>query len=179
MKRPPLFAQFDGEDINGKRYGLGDEIDASVPGAILDILSDQGRISANKPTVITAPLVGSDKAVEDMSRAELEGSALSIMSTRILDMSSDDLRDAIDRHRTEVERKAEEDAGEAGTKDPADDAMTTDEKPLGQMKTDELNAVAAREEITFGDDVKTNPDRVKAIQAARDAKAKAADTPAA
>ena len=170
MKRPPLFAQFDGEDIAGTRYGLGDEIDASVPGAILDILSDQGRISANKPTVITAPLVGSDKAVEDMSRSELEGSALSIMSTRILSMPSDDLREAIERSRAQDADGAKEDApteGE-GTNDP-DPA-----KPLAQQTTAELKATAAAEEITFGDEVKTNPDRVKAIEAARAAKANGA-----
>lgn len=187
MKRQPYYSQFDGESIGNKRYGLGDEIDSDTNPEILTILADQGRISTSKPTTLTVPLVGTDKPVEDMSRAELEGSALSIMSTRILSMPSDDLRDAIDRHRAEAERKAGEDAGEPGTKDPADDSMTngtgTPEtppaKPLGQMTTAELNATAEAEEITFGEDVKTNPDRVKAIQTARDAKAKAADTSAA
>lgn len=37
--------------------------------------------------------------------------------------------------------------------------------------TAELEAIAADEGVEFGEDVKTNPDRIKAIQSARDAKA--------
>lgn len=157
MKRPPFFAQFDGEDINGMRYGLGDEIDADTPGAILDILADQGRIAANKPTVITAPISGNAKSVDDMSRAELEGSALSILSTQVMAADDDKLRSTIEGYRAEQADKAE------GA--PADDA-----KPLDKMTTAELEATAADEEVTFGDDVKTNAQRAAAIQAARDAK---------
>ena len=160
MKRPPLFAQFDGLDISGNRYGLGDEIDADTPAPILDILSQQGQISANKPTVITAPLVGSSKPVEDMSRAELEGSVLSILSSQVINADDDKLRSTIEDHRSKVEDDAREEVG-----------SDTPVKPLDKMTTAELVTTAGAESVTFGDDVKTNADRVAAIQAARDAKA--------
>jgi hypothetical protein len=170
MKRPIYYSQFDGENIGGTRYGLGDAIDEDTNPEILTILAEQGRISANKPTSITAPLVGSDKSVEDMSRAELEGSALSIMSTKILAADDDKLRQTIELHREDEANKNRDDSDDG--KEPE-----TPGKPLEKMTTAELVETATNESVDFGEDVKTNADRVKAIQAARDVKAKAGDAP--
>jgi len=165
MKRPPLFSQFDGEDINGTRYGLGDEIDADTPGAILTILEDQGRIASYKPTMLAVPLAGTEKAVKDMSRAELESAALHAMAARIKDADDDKLRSTIHDARGTVEDEDDDD-DDGDERTPYDDLK---DKPLGTMKTEDLTIVAENEGVSLAD-AKTNQDRAKAIEDARKAK---------
>lgn len=50
-----LYAQFDGDEFDGKRYALGDEVKGLDAGT-RDYLVSIGRISAAPPAAVTAPL---------------------------------------------------------------------------------------------------------------------------
>lgn len=157
------YSQFEGEDVGGKRYGLGDPIDEAVPLGVLSILAGMGRISTTKPAAseVIIPVTGEVKPVANMNRAELEAAAMHAMGSRIASADDDQLREAVTRHRAE----------ESGEREGSDeDKAAADEKPLARQNTAELTATAEREGVTFGEDVKTNPDRVAAIEAARKAR---------
>lgn len=156
----PHYAMFDGEEIGGKRYALGGPID-DVDATTLDVLVGLGRVSSTKPAldVNRLPLT-TTKAVEDMSRTELEAAAMDAMRARLGEATDDDLRRAVTAH-----RDATDDGGDTYAERAAAYAALKD-KPLDSLKTAELEIVAAAE----GADVskaRTNSDRVAAIQEKR------------
>lgn len=152
--KAPLFAQFDGDEIDGKVYPLGKEIDASVSAGTLEYLKSIGRIGFAKPsTPIMVP--PADTPIEDMDRAQLEATALSMVD--LSSMSDDDLRDKIAGLR-EGKAKDSENAAYDAIKD----------KPLSTLKTSDLEIVASVEGVDISG-LTNNPERAKAIQAARDA----------
>jgi hypothetical protein len=182
MSRTPiLYAQFDGEDVDGKRYALGDPLDADINPGVRTYLVSAGRFASTNPIATAAPTGASlsDMPVEDMTRAELESAAIAAMTARAAEASEEDLKRAITAHREMLADRAGEgqpftpSSGDAmpGTTPPASDPVTPEAKPLKSQTTAELEATAQAEEITFGEDVKTNADRVKAIEDARAAKA--------
>lgn len=158
-----LYAMFDGDEIEGKRYALGDEIPADLNPGIKAVLLARGNISGTRPTVTTfsVPLDGVNKDVGDMSREELEGAMMVATRDKMAEASDDQLREAVSRYQADqgIETK------------PADTGSTTggEAKPLDKMTTAELNETASAEGVEFGDDVKTNAQRAAAIQAKRDA----------
>jgi len=185
MDRTPLYAQFDGDEILGTVYPLGEEISQDVDAGTRSVLVEMGRLSATKPPVPFVMPTAVDKNVGDMSRAELEQSALAIASASLADRSEDDLREFVSRGRDEADQRAK-DADEERQR--AIDASKTNEagstpyadlkdKPLNTLKTAELVTIADEENISLVD-ARTNPDRVKLIEDARKAKA-SSDTPAA
>jgi hypothetical protein len=157
------YAQFDGEDVAGKRYALGEKIDDDTHPQVLRVLRDQGRIAETPPTTFPVPLSGSDKDVGDMTRSELEAAALAAFHSQVRDMSDDALREGVTRHRERVEAGSEtDDSDDSGSAD----TTLPDERALSRMKTDELVAQAQREEVSL-DGADTNPAKVQAILAAR------------
>lgn len=200
----PLYVLFDGETIGDTRYRLGDEVKRDeLPGAVIQLLELQGRISATKPVVSVVVLGDTTKDVSDMSRAELEAAMLSAAQASIRDASDDQLRTAIETHREKMADAAKEGAQGDETQGDPSDAMTgagsgesgtsgdqgtgggsgsgegdganasyadLRDKPLAQLRTAELGIVAQVEAVDISE-ATNNPDRVKLIQAARDAKA--------
>lgn len=210
----PLYVLFDGETIGDTRYRLGDEVKRDeLPGAVIQLLELQGRISATKPVVSVVVLGDTTKDVSDMSRAELEAATLSAAQASIRDASDDQLRTAIETHREKMADAAKEGAQGDETQGNPSDAMTgagsgdsgtgsqgggesgtsgdqgtsggsgsgegdganasyadLRDKPLAQLRTAELGIVAQVEAVDISE-ATNNPDRVKLIQAARDAKA--------
>jgi hypothetical protein len=166
MDRPKLYAQFDGDEIDGVTYGLGDEIKDTVDAGTIAFLEGRGRIASAPPSVSSMiPIV--DKPLDAMNRAELERTF--VAEADLSTASDEDLKRAI---------QAGRDKAAAGSSD--DDSDDDDEvysdlkgKDLSKLKAGELAIVAEAEGVTFGDGVKTNADKVAAIQTARDAKAAA------
>lgn len=179
------YSQFDGQDVGGKRYALGEAIDSGTPLGLLSILTGMGKVATTKPNTDSGVVIVGEaetKPVANMNRPELERAAINIMSARVGAVDDDTLRRMISEHQAaQAEGDPEGDAHEA------DDGMTdnddgagegegdggADDKPLSRQTTAELTATAEREGVTFGEDVKTNPDRVAAIEAAREEKARA------
>jgi len=67
----PLYAQFDGDEVDGKTYALGEPMADGVDAATRAYLTSIGRFGNVKPP---APILvpAGDKALADMTRAELE-----------------------------------------------------------------------------------------------------------
>lgn len=97
-KPTPLYAQFDGDEIDGKRYAIGEEIDLDrhTPGT-LTYLSGLGRLGGSKPT--EGVIIDTTVPVSAMNRAQL----LAELSVHHAD---DDLREA-------VQAKRDHEAGQA------------------------------------------------------------------
>jgi len=74
-EKPKLYAQFDGDEFNGTRYALGDEVNGLDAGT-REFLTREGRIGATPPAAINATPSFQGKAPADMSRAELEAATL-------------------------------------------------------------------------------------------------------
>lgn len=156
MDPATLYAMFDGDDIDGKRYALGDPIDADINVGVRNLLVAQGRISSAKPDG-SGIVTDTTRNPADMSRAEL----LAELSS---DMPDDKLADAVAQKR----------AQQADTDDDGEDesyAALKDRDPA-TLKTAELAIVAEAEGVTFSDDDKTNALKAAAIVSAREAKAK-------
>lgn len=93
------FANFDGDDINGKRYALGEEIADDVDAGTLAFLANTGRITTTAPdtgAVKTWPALD-EKPLGDMTRDELEAAARA--SLNLSKLSDEELREGIERHR--------------------------------------------------------------------------------
>jgi len=169
MDRKPLYAQFDGDEVDDTVYRLGDPLDEKVDSGTVQYLVTTGRFSASRPAkTIVIPAGGFDKDIGSMTRAELETEALSATAAHISKVSDDELRSVIERHR---ETQGEDAVGQ----DDVEDDVYADIKdlPLDKLKTDQLNAVAQAEGVTFDESVKTNAQRAAAIQAKRDEAANA------
>ncbi len=179
--KPAYFAQFDGDEIDGKVYKIGDEIDASVGAGTMEYLKGIGRIAVTKPA--EPNVIGStDKPLAEMNRSELEAAARSLID--LSDYEDDQLRNEIERRRALIE--AEKTDGAAQNGQESQDGDLTDEekasaerqaaydavkdKPLADLKTAELQLVAEVEGADLTD-ASNNEKRVAAIQAKRDAAA--------
>jgi hypothetical protein len=161
----PYYGRFDGQEVDGKVYALGDPIDEDVDAAVIDVLIGLGRLTTTRPTVDGAPTIPTEtKAVEDMSRVELEAAAMDAMRSRLGEAPDEDLRRVVTQHREAVGADADE--GE----EP--DATTLADKPLDEMSAKELDAVAGAEGVDVSK-ARTKSDRVAAIQEARLAKSNA------
>jgi len=179
-----LYAQFDGDEIDGTVYPLGAKIDDKVDAGTRLFLMERGRIAATKPPAVIVLPVDDGKPVEDMTRAELESSAMAAIAARMADASDDQLREAIEGGRDAVRAKAAEQ--QAGTPQAPVDSERGDggddnrvgttpydelkDKPLKGMKTADLVTVAEHENVSIVD-AKNNDDRANLIEAARKAKA--------
>lgn len=163
----PLYAQFDGDEFDGRRYALGEEIASDMGSGTIEYLKVTGRIGFAKPaTSIVVP--ANDRPLDSMTRAELEATIRA--ETPIpADVSDDELRSRIEDVRAEAEAKRTAEADSAASDEVSYDDLK--DKPLAGMTTAQLEKVAFNEEVAFGAEVKTNADRASAIQAARDAKA--------
>lgn len=158
-----LYAQFDGDEIDGKRYALGDKIDDSVDAATRGFLIDAGRLSASAPARAFTMPVAVDKPVGDMTRDELVEAILAGGASRLATMDDAALRDAVERDR----------AGQA----PTGDSSTSDNAPpppppppsLSGMTTAQLEKTAADEGVDISS-ASTNAERASMIEAARSAK---------
>ena len=175
MDRAPLYAQFDGDEIDGKVYGLGDEILDKVDAGTRTVLTGMGRIAASRPTVPYSQPIDAGKHIDDMTRPELEQSALAALASTMSEASDDDLRRAIEHARETAESRRNEAEDERKRQAAGNGAGTTSyddlkDKPLGSLKTADLVTVAEAENVSIAD-ASTNPERVKLIQAERDKKA--------
>ena len=114
MEKTKYFANFDGDDLNGHVYKLGEEIKDDVDGGTLNYLLQTGRISSTKPdteAVMSAPAVD-DKPLALMDRAELERTALATID--LSGYSDEQLRERIEAHRAGDEAEDDEDEGATG-----------------------------------------------------------------
>ena len=151
------FAQFEGLEVDGKRYALGDQISAKVDAGTLAYLSSVGQIGASRPALaIMVP--AAEVPLSEMTREQL---VATFRAELVIpdDLDDDRLRDAIEAQRLGLA--------------PADDDDGEPVKPLDKMTKAELLDVAANEGVTFGEDVTNNAERVTAIEAARAARATA------
>jgi len=181
----PLYAQFDGDDVDGKRYKLGEPLADSADAGTRLYPTTTGRFGGSRPANAFTPPVASDKPVGDMTRDELVETILAAGSKRLDTMGEDELRDLVERDRSKADQPADEgdgddkgdeltgDEGGAGDQSGAGDTDNAEyealkDKPLGQMKTAELEIVAKAEGVDLAD-ADTNPKRVAAIQTKRDA----------
>lgn len=143
MDRKPLFAQFDGDEVDGKRYGIGDELDGGTDAGTIAYLTGTGRFSATKPGEGSPIPAGADRRpTADMSRAE-------ILAELGAGESDDRLRDALEMKREKLDDDARQNGGgtEGGTGGDAlggnaDAAITY---VGGLSSVDDLNAAKARE----------------------------------
>lgn len=165
MTKTTYYAQFDGEEIAGTRYALGDKIDADVHPAVLQVLADQGRISSNVPAG-SSVIVTETKPVDEMNRVELRAAALDAFATQMDSMSDDELRAGVKRHQ---DGAGEDDGGAGDGSTGGTPYADLKDRPLGNMKTADLDTIAREEGVDFAG-ATNNPDRVKAIEAARKAK---------
>lgn len=172
--QPTLYAQFDGDEVDGIKYALGDEIRTDKHDAgTLAYLTETGRIAAGKPATTIVIPADEGKPVEEMSRLELEQGAMAALSSRLSDASDDQLREAIEagRERDQAARDAQA-ASRADTGTGDDNRGSTadydeiKDKPLAGLKTADLVLIAEHENVSL-DGANTNPDRVKAIETAR------------
>jgi hypothetical protein len=110
------FANFDGDEINGRRYGLGDPIDDDVDTGTLVYLAQTGRITATQPD--KGALVEHPDAVDlplgDMTRQQLESAALATIN--LSSYSDEELRQRIDESRRDQAARADR----ADTPPPSD-----------------------------------------------------------
>ncbi len=114
--KPTYFAQFDGEEINGERYAVGDPIKGDLDEATVEILMGLGRISTNRPAAGSSIPPIEEKAIEDMSRTELEAAAIEAVRYRAAQANTNDLRNMVQRHRDERDEAArgDDDDGDQG-----------------------------------------------------------------
>lgn len=175
--KPAYFAQFDGDEIDGKVYRLGDQIEESVTGGTLEYLKSIGRIAVTKPAEPNA--VSQDKPLENMTRAELEATARNMID--LSGYEDEALRSEISRRRAAIEQDKAEDAkraaeqsqgGETDEEKANADRQAAYEalkdKPLADLKADELKLVGEVEGADMAD-ASNNEKRIAAIQAKRDA----------
>lgn len=122
-----LYAQFDGDEVNGKVYKLGEELAEGTDAGTRHFLTEAGRFTASVPlNVNTAPPLASDKPVGDMTRQELHDTLLAGAAERLDKMPEDELRSLVERDRARAE--SEED-------DVADDE--SDSLDMGGQSGDE------------------------------------------
>jgi hypothetical protein len=192
------FAQFDGDEINGKRYGIGEEIADSVDAGTLAFLVAGGRIASTPPAASSALPLAVAKPVAEQTREELIQTILAQGALRLADATDEELRYAIERDREEPSGLREAlDSGTTGGDTASIGAAGTEggsstggegatgappppaapdsydalkDKPLSRLTSAQLDTVAKAEEVEFDENVKTNDDRVAAIEAARKAK---------
>jgi len=143
MDRKPLFAQFDGDEVDGKRYGIGDELDGGTDAGTIAYLTGTGRFSATKPGEGSPIPDGADRpAPETMTRAE-------VLAELGAGESDDRLREALAMKREKLaEDAARENApqGEGTSTDPLDgNAGPAIEYVESLSSVDDLNAAKTRE----------------------------------
>jgi len=118
-----LYTQFDGEEINGVRYKLGDAIERDVDAGTVRYLLQTGRLSDTPPNtdgVLLPPM--RETPLLEMSRAELETTARN--SIDLSELSDEELIKGIERHRNAARGEAIEtgdamEGAETGTPTPS------------------------------------------------------------
>jgi hypothetical protein len=174
MNPIPLFAQFDGDEIDGKRYAFGAQIDDSVDAGTRAVLLGMGRIATSPPAPAFGMPVDSGKPVADMTRPELAAAAQAAFAAQVADLDDDKLRDGITRHREQVEaaraeEQAKRDEAAAGNEAGSTPYADLKDKPLTSLRTADLVVIAEEENVSLVD-ASTNAQRVDAIEKARAAK---------
>jgi len=98
---PKYIANFDGDEINGKTYKVGEEIDSSVDEATLLYLTQLGRIRANTASDGNAPVGGTSDGLQPImgatDPASMDRNAM--LAELAAPMSDDDLRRAVEAKR--------------------------------------------------------------------------------
>lgn len=69
-------ANFDGDEIDGKRYALGDRIDSNVDAGTIAFLVTQGRITPTTEGMAGTPSGGTDEATRPAGAKAEEGPTL-------------------------------------------------------------------------------------------------------
>jgi hypothetical protein len=117
------FANFEGDEINGKFYALGDTIADDVDVGTLGFLESTGRIGATKPDTANGfvPLTLDDKPLDRMTRAELEAAAMATID--LSRYSDDELRSQVEGHRAGPDAADDDEESESMT------STTGGEKP--------------------------------------------------
>lgn len=163
-----LYAQFQGDEVDGKVYDLGEPLADTVDGGTRAYLESTGRFAATNPgTVISVP--SADKPLEEMNRAELEATARSMVD--LSSLSDDDLRGKLAQMRAaqgEEDEDADLSRADAITDEDRAAYEAIKEKPVDQLKTAELELVAKVEGVDLAE-AKNNGDRATAIETARNA----------
>lgn len=162
--KPTLYAQRDPVEIEDKRYSLGDPISEDHNPNALNLLQNQGIISANQP-VAAASIPAAEKAIEDMSRAELEAAVMTRTKDEVAKRPDEDLREAL--RCMSGKDKPEDDGGAGDGSTGGTPYADLKDKPLSSLKTADLDTIAREEGVSF-EGAKNNPDRVKAIEAHRE-----------
>lgn len=134
--KPPLYAQFDGDEVDGKFYGLGEVIDRDRHSAqTIGFLETNGRISATKPADPNAP--DASRPVASMSRAQL--------LAELADGEDDDsLREAVERRRERVAEDAARERDDSG-KDNGDPRLAKSIPKIKAALESETNLDTLRE----------------------------------
>lgn len=129
-----LFTQFDGEEINGVRYKLGDPIERDVDAGTVRYLLQAGRISDTPPNtdgVLIPPM--RETPLIEMSRAELEVTARN--SIDLSERSDEELIKGIERHRDAARGEAvDTDGAMQAAVTPAPAEPRTDEQLAEVLK---------------------------------------------
>ncbi len=166
--RKPHYALFDGDEVDGKRYALGDEIDASVDAGTLAYLIGIGRVGATPPAGVEKAPAGSAGLPDDSDPATMQAKVLADMDPASMtrdeliahigqlstaEASDDDLRSGVLQLR---ERAARSGNGGEGNDGGGDAVAAEDRAFVAGLMPDVTAALAGVDDV----------DRLKRIRAA-------------
>jgi hypothetical protein len=149
MDRTPLYAQFDGDDVDGKRYELGEELSTDTDPGTVAYLTTNGRFAAVKPGDEDAHSYDTSTPTADMGR-------LALLAELGAGQSDETLREAVERKREHDAEEAEADrkrVAEAEQNDPLSGNLTkatdyiatvTDPAELATLKDRETNGAGRK-----------------------------------
>jgi hypothetical protein len=164
-----LYTQFDGEEIDGKRYKLGEAVSRDLDAGTVRYLIDTGRLSDTAPLpadsgTMIPPL--REPELHQMTRAELETAARN--SLDLSDLSDDDLRRGIERNRSAS--RGEPIDGDQGLGMEGDGSTPREPAPAPNSGATELAAILAGSVPSIEKAIATETDREK-LQALHDMEA--------
>jgi hypothetical protein len=135
MDPAKLYAQFDGDEVDGKRYALGEPLDEKVDFGTRSVIEASGRWATTPPDKDAHTSLPGLPSTLMMSRAEL-------IAELTAGMPDSDLRDALDRKREDEASRlkaAQDDQGAGSTTVPAG--------PLDGSAADAIDAVGKVETV--------------------------------
>jgi hypothetical protein len=166
-------ANFEGDEIDGKRYAYGDEIDESVDAGTVRYLYENGRLTELSegdpivPAIDSGSPLGLDaglKAASTMTRAEM-------LSELSADMPDHELRRAVEARRQRAEGGDEDEAPQRGKGDTFEDLADANERAeavkLMRQSETKLRKLAEDEEVEGVEADHDKADIVRAILAKR------------
>lgn len=124
-------SNFEGEEVDGRRYALGEGIDAGVDGGTIKYLTSTGRITELGPN--DAPSTAGGSAIEMPPRDVSTMSRVQLLVELASGESDDELRRAVERKR-EAETASREGGG-------GFDAEAFVDRNIDDISDDELKAL--------------------------------------